>query len=64
MHLPSGVDLSKYRIFETEEFRQRVKFLRESQWWPRERLESYQRQQLRELMSHVYERMYFHLVAR
>ena len=36
-------------------FRDTYKFLQESQWWSREKLEEYQMQQLAKLLTHSYE---------
>lgn len=36
-------------------FRETYKFLQESQWWSREKLEEYQMKQLEKLLTHSYE---------
>jgi len=38
-----------------KEFRNMYAFLKESQWWSREKLEEYQMQQLKKLLNHAYE---------
>jgi len=39
----------------SRKFWRTYKFLQESQWWPKERLEEYQMQQLEKLLAHSYE---------
>jgi len=41
-------------------FRKTYKFLKKSQWWGRERLEAYQLQELRTLLSHAYANVPFY----
>jgi len=43
------------RIRYRKEFWETYKFLQESQWWSKEKLEEYQMQQLRKLLHHAYE---------
>ncbi len=43
-----------YNIRYGEVFRETYKFLQESQWWSRERLEEYQLEQLSKLLDHAY----------
>lgn len=44
-------------------FRDMYNFLKESQWWGKEKLEEYQMQQLKKLLNHAYENVpYYHRV--
>jgi len=48
---------SKFKkpVWEDPEFLKWYNFLQKSQWWSREKLEEYQKQQLNKLLSHAYE---------
>lgn len=43
-----------------KEFRNMYAFLKESQWWSREKLEEYQMQQLKKLLNHAYENVLYY----